>query len=301
VRSIFLCENCSITTILNLLKSLNQNTTNLKNLTLPKALTEFKRLIESAIQTNGEQGKNNLIRSQKPIKLLHDVVKAELLRHGIAAERIKPILGDSAGELALAGFLKRKDQDICVVPEEKEPKAEILTNGLLVGQSDRFGKDYTESVLSINVRSQLSSLSKNFDTMYERTFAEALNLHLRCPRMCCGEIYLIPAKSYIVAAAKQKKIEFAKTKPKIIEKFILGFEALNNRTSLEPNEFFLYEKICLLLVDFSQEEPFIYTTTDELMRDGLLPANSPARIENLVFTEFVPTLLRVYKERFGNV
>jgi hypothetical protein len=281
------------------LKSLNQNTTNLKNLTLPKALTEFKRLIESAIQTNGEQGKNNLIRSQKPIKLLHDVVKAELLRHGIAAERIKPILGDSAGELALAGFLKRKDQDICVVPQGIDLLSEMLTNGLLIGQNDEFGKEYTERTLSINVRSQLSSLSKNFDTMYERTFAEALNLHLRCPRMCCGEIYLIPVYEYDAQAAAKHEIRFVRSVQNV-EKYVLGFEALNNRSTTTGDEY-KYEKVCLLLVDFTPKQPVLYTTTNDLKRDGLLPANSPARIENLVFTEFVPTLIRVYKERFGNV
>lgn len=277
----------------------NQSTTSLKNLTLPKALIEFKRLIEAAIQINGEQGKNNLIRSQKPIKLLHDVVKAELLRNGITADRIRPVLGDSAGELALAGFLKRKAQDICVTPQSLEPLSEVLANGLLIGQNDGFGREYTERTLSINVRSQLSSLSKNFDTMYERTFAEALNLHLRCPQMCCGEIYLIPVYEYDAQAAANHQIRFVPSVQNV-EKYLLGFEALNNRNTTMGDEY-KYEKVCLLLVDFSTKQPVIYTTTDKLKHDGLLPANSPARVESLVFTEFVPTLLRVYTERFGNL
>ncbi|MCU0426395.1 MAG: hypothetical protein MUF71_12295 [Candidatus Kapabacteria bacterium] len=146
------------------------------NLTLPKALQEFKRLIETAILQGGEQGKNNLIRSQKPIKLLHDVVKAELQRNGIPQDRIKPALGESNGELAVAGFLKRKDQDICVVPHDIEQHSEVLTNGLLIGQQDEFGKKYTERIVSINVRSQLSSLSKNFD----RCMSAPLQRHSTC-------------------------------------------------------------------------------------------------------------------------
>jgi hypothetical protein len=267
------------------------------NLSLQKALQEFKRLIERAIQEGGEQGKNNLIRSQKPIKLLHESIKAELLRNGIPKELIKPALGESNGELALAGFLKRKNQDICVVPENREPHWEVLTNGLLIGQRDEFGKDYTERTLSINVRSQLSSLSKNFDTMYERIFAEALNLHLRCPRMCCGELYLIPVYEYDAAAAAQNDIRFVR-RVHNVEKYILGFEALNSRAIPSGDEY-KYEKVCLMLVDFSTEEPYIYTRTDDLKRDGLLPPSSPARIENLVFADFVAHLLRTYNERFA--
>jgi hypothetical protein len=259
----------------------------------------FKNLIETAIRNEGEHGKNNLIRSQKPIKLLHDAVKQDLINHGIAKERIKPMFEESTGELAVAGFLKRKDQDICVVPQDIEPQAEVLTNGLLIGQRDNFGKEYTERILSINVRSQLSSLSKNFDTMYERTFAEALNLHLRCPKMCCGEVYLIPVFEYDAAAAARHEINFVR-KVQNVEKYVLGFEALNNRTSSNSDEY-KYERVCLLLVDFSKKQPIVYTSTDDLKRDGLLPPSSPAFIENLVFANFVPNLLGIYQERFGNV
>jgi hypothetical protein len=104
------------------------------------------------------------------------VVKAELQRNGIPQDRIKPALGESNGELAVAGFLKRKDQDICVVPHDIEQHSEVLTNGLLIGQQDEFGKKYTERIVSINVRSQLSSLSKNFD----RCMSAPLQRHSTC-------------------------------------------------------------------------------------------------------------------------
>lgn len=43
--------------------------------------------------------------------------------------------------------------------------------------------------------------------MYERTFAESLNLHLRCPSMVLGEFYMIPVYSYDDALANQKELD----------------------------------------------------------------------------------------------
>ena len=73
----------------------------------------------------------------------------------------------------------RKKQDICTVPNEqrKSEKEKLNFEGILYGQEDKFGLDFTEKALSINIFSQLSSSAKNFDTLYERTFAEALNFH----------------------------------------------------------------------------------------------------------------------------
>lgn len=143
---------------------------------LQEAINEIKKLVENAIEKNGTTGKNNLIRSQKPIKLLHDVVKSELIKNNVKADLIIPKLGESNGELALAGFFKRKNQDVSVMPNSLKKEEEILDfQGILYGQKDEFGLKFTEQTLTINVRSQLSSSAKNFDTLYERTFAEALN------------------------------------------------------------------------------------------------------------------------------
>ena len=147
-----------------------------KLITLDNALFNIKKSIEDAIIENGTVGKNNLIRTQKPIKLLHEVVKSELIKKNINPRRIRPLTENSAGELDLAGFFKKKNQDVCVIPDNIEMKPEKLDfEGILYGQNDIYGKEFTERTLSINARSQLSSSAKNFDTLYERTFAEALN------------------------------------------------------------------------------------------------------------------------------
>jgi len=270
-------------------------------ITLQNAVNEIKRSIETAILSSGTEGKNNLIRSQKPIKLLHEVTKAELIRNGVRPEYLHPPLHQSHGELSLSGFFKKKDQDICVVPNHSKAKAETLNfKGILFGQEDRFGIGFTESTMSINVRSQLSSSAKNFDTLYERTFAEALNLHLRCPKMVLGEFYMIAVNEYDSRAVKNNEVKYKNVKgvAKHVEKYLLSFSAVNNRKSVTTDHF-KYEKICLLIIDFSQKIPKIYNTDEELMEDNLLPKNSIATLEDLSFPNFIPDLLDIYLARFG--
>lgn len=270
-------------------------------MTLQNSLNEIKKSIESAIKINGTEGKNNLIRSQKPIKLLHEVVKSEFLRNKVNADLLYPPSGQSHGELSLAGFFKKKDQDICLIPNNVKRKKETLNfQGILYGKEDKFGFDFTEKTLSINVRSQLSSSSKNFDTLYERTFAEALNLHLRCPKMVLGEFYMIAVNEYDSNSANNKEIKYKNVKgvAKHIEKYLLSFAAVNNRRVITEDHY-KYERVCLLIVDFSKEIPTVYNTDDELKNDNLLPENSIATIKNLNFPSFIEDLLGVYTTRFG--
>ena len=77
-------------------------------ISVQEAVNRIKSSIETAIVSGGTTAKNNLIRSQQPIKLLHEVVKSELLRLNVNERCIVPPLGESAGELKLAGFLKYK-------------------------------------------------------------------------------------------------------------------------------------------------------------------------------------------------
>ncbi len=269
-------------------------------ITAQQAIIKIKESIEGAIRTGGTKAKNNLIRSQQPIKLLHEVVKSELIGHGVNREQIYPSLNESAGELKLAGFFKCKNQDICVVPDNVDPITEKLSfEGILYGLVDQFGQEWTEKTLSINVRSQLSSFAKNFDTLYERTFAEALNLHLRCPKMVLGELYMIAVNEYDSNASNNYEVAFRDIRnvKKHIEKYILAFSAINNRRA-DYALHYKYERACLLIVDFSSSIPKIYDTTEQLMADNLLPKDTVASMDKLGFSNFVSDLLTVYKDRF---
>ena len=266
------------------------------------AVTEIKHLIEAAIVEGGVDGKNNLIRTQRPICILHDAAKSAFIKEGVNPNRIKPLLGKHVGEQKLAGFFKQKDQDICIMPNNVSKKKEVLDfNGILNGKKDMFGKELTERILSVNVRSQLSSIAKNFDTLYERTFAEAINLHLRCEKMVLGEFYMIPVFSYDNKAAKQHTVKFVPNKnvSNHIQKYIYSFSAINNRRVLNGEEY-KYERVCLLIVDFSKPTPIVYNTDEQLIKDKLLPMSSTASIEQMNFPSFAKTLLEIYEQRYGS-
>lgn len=287
-------------------------------ITMQDALNQIKKDIESAIFEKGDKGKETAIRSQRIIKLIHDVVKTEFIIKNVHPSLINPdplrlikIADDLAKgnkisnkcillkdkELKLLGILKTKKQDISIIPSNILVNREIIDNPIfLKGQVDVFGKYFTESVLSVNVRSQLSSVSKNFDTLYERTFAESLNFHLRLPNMVLGEVYMIIVNEYDDAEAKNKKVAFKESNH--IEKYILAFQALNNRDINSPQELYKYERVALLIVDFSQTVPKLYNTTQELIADGLLPNGSLAKLDGLSFSNFVDDILNIYQTRF---
>ncbi|SFE01085.1 hypothetical protein [Thermophagus xiamenensis] len=267
-------------------------------ITIQEAVDNFKELIHSAICEGGVKAKEAMIRSSRPINNIHEAVKAELIRNGICPTRIHPALNNTRSELKLAGFIKQKNQDVCVSPENYEPKKVIMTEGLLRGQTDDYGKDYTERTISINIRSQISSLAKNFDTLYERTIAEAINLHVRCPKMVLGEVYMIPVKEYNVSLMDEFRVEFI-DRVSSVEKYIKSFQAINGRSKFDREDY-KYERVCLLIVDFQQSPSKIYSNNQELYDDGLLEKNSDVSIEELSWESFIKSLLVCYEKRFGD-
>ena len=135
-------------------------------ITLSQALEQIKALVENAIRTDGEAGKKRVINSKQVINILHEVVKSTLIENDVNPELINPRLGETRGEIKLAGFVKFKNQDICVLPNHLTPTPEPLNfYGLHYGKNDAYGELYSEHIFTINLRSQLSALSANIDTM----------------------------------------------------------------------------------------------------------------------------------------
>lgn len=267
-------------------------------ITIQQAVDGFKELIETSIIEGGIKAKEAMIRSSRPINFIHEAVKADFIRKGISPDRIHPPLGASKPELKLAGFIKQKHQDVCVSPEGYIPDSEIMTEGILREATDYYGKDYTERTISVNIRSQMSSLAKNFDTLYERTIAEAQNLHVRCPKMVLGEVYMIPVKEYDAAVMDNNVVQFI-DKVGAVEKYIKSFQAINGRLDY-TREDYKYERVCLLLVDFEQSPAKIYSTTQDLINDGLLDESSTASIDELSWETFTDNILTNYETRFGS-
>jgi len=267
-------------------------------ITIQQAVDSFKELIESSIIAGGIKAKEAMIRSSRPINFIHEAVKADLNRKGISADRIHPPIGASKPELKLAGFIKQKHQDVCISPKGYIPESEIISDGILREATDYYGKDYTERTISINIRSQMSSLAKNFDTLYERTIAEAQNLHVRCPKMVLGEVYMIPVKEYDASVMDDNIVQFI-DKVGAVEKYIKSFQAINVRLDYTCEDY-KYERVCLLLVDFEQSPAKIYSSNQNLINDGLLDEKSTASIDELSWETFTDSILANYETRFGS-
>lgn len=267
-------------------------------MTIQEAVNQFKENYETSIRFGGEVSKTSDIRSQKLINLVHEAVKSELVNNGVQRNQIFPTLQETE-EITLTGFLKKKKQDIIVVPQNLVPNRQALSKKQLKQFFSSLEANQLEKILSINVRSQLSSLAKNFDTLYERTFAEAMNLHLRCPNMCLGEVYMIPVYEYDTKSAQHNEVRLS-SRVGALEKYLFAFDAIAERNSTESDHY-KYEKVCLLVVDFNRDTPKIYSSDEELKSDRVIPQDSTASIENLTFTQFVPSLLEIYQTRFGQM
>lgn len=267
-------------------------------MTIQVAINNFKDLINNSISQGGNKAKTAMIRSSKPILNIHEAVKYELMNRGLNQKLFFPPINVRSPELKLAGALKQKDQDVCVIPNKINREKEELKGGLLDKTIDEYGYDFTEKTLVINVRSQISSIQKNFYTLFERTYAEAQNLHERCPNMVLGEVYLLAIPEYDDTAFGNNLIAYKPLNQNIVEKYIKSFNAISQRVSIQGN-YYKYESTCLLIVDFRQQTPKIYNSTQELIDDGLLPKNTISNYNNLTWNNFFTKLINIYDTRFG--
>ena len=224
---------------------------------LRNVLISFKNEYEEAIRNGTIE---SVIRSQVLINKLHEFSKRGLISRGVSPSKIYPPLNQSRPEKKIIGFLKSKNQDIVVFPSYNRT-TEFIKKGAAIGRTDSYGTDFLSKTLILNVRSQLSSINKNFDTLYERSFAEALNLHMRLPLAVLGDLYLIPTVGYDSTAIKEQRIVLNEVNHLL--KFISAYIALNNRTDVEDDHY-KYERFCLLIVDFSQDPPYIINNFNEI-------------------------------------
>ena len=143
---------------------------------------------------NGLKSREALIRSEKLIQRIHELVKislnAELSSRMLKDYEIHPPIGYSSPEKDVWGLLKKKKQDVVVLFED--PNMEVIDEGPLKGKYDLLGRETTKTSIVIGVRSQLSSIDKNFDTLMERAFAEtrAENSPRLWPATTSGLIFL---------------------------------------------------------------------------------------------------------------
>lgn len=245
---------------------------------LQNAVQKLKDDLELSIRTasfdgsnydNGQKAKEALIRSQRLILIIHEVAKSSLTKKlkTLSVEfTVFPPVGQSSPELPIAGFLKAKRQDIVVLFSDR--KSEVVKDGLLTGTTDVVGKKTSEQSIVVGVRSQLSSVDKNFDTLMERAFAETLNLRLRLPSLVMGEVYLLPVYEYNDQDMLSNRVKF-KSRPVKVEKYIKTFLAISNRPATNIDGY-KYNKTALVFVDFTGEKAKIIQSATELLERNLV-------------------------------
>ena len=278
---------------------------------LRNAIAEIKEAMRQVITTasygdrtydTGLSAKTGLIRSESLIQRIHEVTKQSLhseLNFREIEHEIHPPLGAKSPELTVWGLLKKKKQDIVILAGNMEAEPELIQVGPLAGQMDELGRRVTNQSIVIGVRSQLSSIAKNFDTLMERTFAETINLRFRHPRLVMGEVYLLAVKDYDEQLMKENRVGW-KNEYTNVERFISIFNSMSGRDDYEDvNEFYRYERCVLLLVDFSLEPPKVYETLDELRADGIVGANFNQNFYRLSPTNFSQDLVHAYMRRHG--
>ncbi len=185
---------------------------------LEAAALEIKTAIYNCVTTrsyngntygDGLQAKTALIRSSTVIHKIHESTKVglhqELNRRGMAHE-VHPPLEQSRPELDVWGLLKKKRQDVVVLMNDSPAQPEQITEGPMTGQVDKLGREATKRAIVVGVRSQLSSINKNYDTLIERALAETMNLRLRHPEVVMGEVFLVAVREYDEQAMKKNQV-----------------------------------------------------------------------------------------------
>lgn len=166
------------------------------------------------------EDRNKAIRGQNFIKMLHDFCVQEMTAREMAQGDIKIV-----SEAKILTSHKYKNFDVALVHP---------TSGPLV---------------AISLRSQMSSLSKNFSNYYEMEVGDVYAMHERFPMCVVGLIYLHPLSS-LVPDHEDIYFNFDKA-----EKM---FGLINGRE--KPTESFgHYEEIAYMRVDFHQDPPVLDT------------------------------------------
>jgi hypothetical protein len=248
-----------------------------KNL-LQNSINKFQSELFASIRTatyngetypHGQKAKEALIRSQTLIFNVHESVKksfhTKLKSETNFNWSVHPPLNQNTPELKIYGTLKGKDQDIVFL--RTPVRSSRFNDGPNIGQVDAVGIEATKKSIIIGVRSQMSSVDKNFDTLMERAFAETLNLRLRAPVITMGEVYVLPIEELDAKSMLINQVKFSGKQVKV-EKFIRIFNTLSGRSDIKFKDHYKYDASALVLLDLRQSPPKIIFNKKDLKQYG---------------------------------
>jgi hypothetical protein len=206
-------------------------------------------------------------------------------------------VGQREPEASVWGLLKKKKQDLVALAEKFPRHRELIEIGPLEGEYDALGKAATARAIVVGVRSQLSSVNKNFDTLMERAFAETTNLRMRHPDLVMGEVYLLAVREYDDRAMISGRVEW-KAGYSNVPRFISIFNAMSGRVDPgDPTETYKYEESALVLVDFSTNPVTIFRTTEELKSARVIPNKYKGDYTGLSPETFSDRIVSSYLQR----
>jgi len=271
------------------LKNLNKAAENIQKslaeaINYPHLQKESTRKIK-----NGLDAKESLIRSSKLINYIHELTKSELLDYlSINSSNIwrsYPEINETKPEIKLQGFIKGKNQDLMFSHRDLDLNNKELTIEDL------------DKVINVNIRSQLSSVAKNIDTLMERTFAEPIQLRMKYRDLVMGEVYMIPTKEINEQMAKNNKLTFNQDNKGIenAEKLIDYFIEFSDRKKFKKESLqyhYKYDSVAFFIIDLESNPAKIICEEEDLINFGLTTEYiekfkliSPVGFEERLFTK----------------
>lgn len=216
----------------------------------PAATRSWQRLVnhlwsEYTASDSRQDWIDHQVRSQAWIGNAHEFVKRDLLTClREQSGQIHPGVGMSPheGELAVQGAYKPKNVDVAWIPE-----------GLDVGEE---GYD---RVLSLMVRSQWTSVTKNINSNLESFLGEAVNLHLRSPGMVLGQLMVIPVRDNHFV--DDRPVVSASAVP--VHRYVEALSMMGRRAEAD-GPVHEYEAVGLLVIDNTRSTPRPITSLQQL-------------------------------------
>lgn len=207
------------------------------------------------------------VRGQNFIKMLHRYI-ADDLRSRLTDVAIRQGV-EVKEEAKLFGSHKPKDADVAVIHPN---------NGAL---------------MSIGVRSQMTSLGNNVLEYYQGIIGECISLQDRFPMAVYGYVYLHP-ETFMKEATR--KIDGVKQKVEVevttdYARYARMYAAITGRDGTQYKDIRgVYDHFAYMVVDFDE-------SADEMVRDDLVQSSVPLDEADLQIGTFVDRLVETFKRR----
>lgn len=264
---------------------------------LEKATIEIKNRAKEAIKTEGYKGFISTKRASDLILPIHEAIKKDFIRFNIMEEQILPKLGERTGEMKIFGSQCSKRMDISILPKYINFKEEILdiTDNKNKRKIDKYGKHVTENSLFVDIKSQFCSIGKNQGTLRTNFIGLNADIKERCPKTIIGNLTVLPIYEFDTEAMKEHKMRFSNN-PINVEEYLIRFNKIQDTSSLNNSSITKFNKVALVLVDFSQKIPHIFTSHQELVKYGLVSSdfNMKYSYDNIKYTNFHESLINIY-------